>query len=459
MRDEMVATMTAPMEPPAPPGGELVRGLGTGSAFAVVVGAVIGSGVFLVATDIRATVAAPIWGVVVWIAAGLLSLIGALTFAELGGRLPGTGGQYVYLREAFGPPIAFLFGWTLFLVIQAGSIAAVAAAFARVLAELVPLSASEQLAVAGAVIAASTGVHLLGVRRGGLVLDVLSALKVAALVGLGVAGLVLSDRGIPDLSAAPAPGAAPFGVALIAAFWAYDGWNNVGYLAGEVRDPRRSVPLAMIGGIGIVGVLYVLVNLAIHLTLAPDELARSTQPAVDAATRLVGSGAATAILLAILLSTLGCVHSLVMAGARVPYAMAKDGVVPAVLVRLSPRTRAPSAALLLQMAWSLVLAASGTYEQLFTYAIAASFVFYGLCAIGVIVLRRRAPEAQRAFSVPLYPWVPIAYALFCAAFVLNACIEKPLASLAGLGIVAAGVPAYVWFTRRRPQHEHEHEQH
>jgi APA family basic amino acid/polyamine antiporter len=441
--------MTAPPDPPAPPGGGLVRGLGAGSAFAVVVGAVIGSGVFLVAADIRASVASPVWGVGVWIAAGLLSLIGGLTFAELGGRLPGVGGQYVYLREAFGPRIAFLFGWTLFLVIQAGSIAAVAAAFAAVLGDLVPLRPAERTVIASAVIGASTLVHLLGVRRGGLVLDVLSALKVVALVGLGVAGLVLSGRSIGELPATPAPAPASFGVALIAAFWAYDGWNNVGYLAGEVRDPRRSVPLAMVGGIAVVGVLYVLVNLAIHLALSPDELARSAHPAIDAATRLAGSHAGTAILGCILLSTVGCVHGLVMAGARVPYAMATDRVVPAALARLTPHTHVPSAALVLQMAWSIVLVVSGTYDQLFTYVIAAAFVSYGLCAVAVIVLRRRAPDAERAFSVPLYPWVPLAYALFCAAFVINACREKPLASLAGLGIVAAGVPAYAWFTRRR----------
>lgn len=449
----MAAAMTTPPERLAPPEGDLVRGLGAGSALAVVVGAVIGSGVFLVAADIRASVASPVWGVAVWIAAGLLSLIGGLTFAELGGRFPGAGGQYVYLREAFGPRIAFLFGWTLFLVIQAGSIAAVAAAFAGVLGDLVPLSAAGRVAVASAVIAASTGVHLLGVRRGGLVLDVLSALKVLALVGLGVAGLVLAGRSPGDLAATPAPGAASFGVALIAAFWSYDGWNNVGYLAGEVRNPRRAVPLAMVGGIAIVGALYVLTNLAIHLALSPGELARSVHPAVDAAIRLAGSSAGTAIVLCILLSTVGCVHGLVMAGARVPYAMAKDGVVPKALARLTPHTHVPSAALVLQMAWSIVLVVSGTYDQLFTYVIAAAFVFYGLCAAAVIVVRRRAPGAARAFSVPLYPWVPLAYALFCAAFVINACREKPLASLAGLGIVAAGLPAYAWLTRRRrPRH-------
>jgi APA family basic amino acid/polyamine antiporter len=442
--------MTTPPERRTQPEGDLVRGLGAGSALAVVVGAVIGSGVFLVAADIRASVSSSLWGLAVWIAAGLLSLIGALTFAELGGRFPGAGGQYVYLREAFGPRIAFLFGWTLFLVIQAGSIAAVAAAFAGVLGDLVPLSAAARILVASSVIGASTGVHLLGVRRGGLVLDVLSALKVVALVGLGVAGLVLSGRSIADLSAAPMPDAAPFGVALIAAFWAYDGWNGVGYLAGEVQNPRRIVPLAMVGGIAIVGALYVLTNLAIHLTLPPDELARSVHPAIDAATRLVGSGGGTAIALCILLSTVGCTHGLVMAGARVPYAMARDGVVPGMLARLTPHTRVPSAALVLQMVWSIVLVVSGTYDQLFTYVIAAAFVFYGLCAVAVIVLRRRAPSAERVFSVPLYPWVPLAYATFCAAFVINACREKPLASLAGLGIVASGIPAYAWLTRRRP---------
>jgi basic amino acid/polyamine antiporter, APA family len=442
--------MTTPPERRARPEGDLVRGLGAGSALAVVVGAVIGSGVFLVAADIRASVSASLWGLAVWIAAGLLSLIGGLTFAELGGRFPGAGGQYVYLREAFGPRIAFLFGWTLFLVIQAGSIAAVAAAFAGVLGDLVPLSAAGRILVASSVIGASTAVHLLGVRRGGLVLDLLSALKVVALVGLGVAGLVLSGRSIGDLSGAPMPDAAPFGVALIAAFWAYDGWNNVGYLAGEVQNPRRIVPLAMVGGIAIVGVLYVLTNLAIHLAMPPDELARSVHPAIDAATRLVGSGGGTAIALCILLSTVGCAHGLVMAGARVPYAMARDRVVPGLLARLTPHTRVPSAALVLQMVWSIVLVVSGTYDQLFTYVIAAAFVFYGLCAVAVIVLRRRAPTAERVFSVPLYPWVPLAYAAFCAAFVINACREKPLASLAGLGIVASGIPAYAWLTRRRP---------
>jgi len=442
--------MTTPPERSAPPEGDLVRGLGAGSALAVVVGAVIGSGVFLVAADIRASVSASFWGLAVWIAAGLLSLIGGLTFAELGGRFPGVGGQYVYLREAFGPRIAFLFGWTVFLVIQAGSIAAVAAAFAGVLGDLVPLSAADRILVASSVIGASTAVHLLGVRRGGLVLDVLSALKVVALVGLGVAGLVLSGRSIGDLSVAPMPDAAPFGVALIAAFWAYDGWNGVGYLAGEVQNPRRIVPLAMVGGIAIVGALYVLTNLAIHLALPPDELARSVHPAVDAATRLVGSSGGTAIALCILLSTVGCAHGLVMAGARVPYAMARDGVVPGLLARLTPHTRVPSAALVLQMVWSIVLVVSGTYDQLFTYVIAAAFVFYGLCAVAVIVLRRRAPSAERVFSVPLYPWIPLAYATFCAAFVINACREKPLASLAGLGIVASGIPAYAWLTRRRP---------
>lgn len=416
----------------------------------VVVGSVIGSGVFLVAANIRASVSASIWALAVWIAAGLLTLIGGLTFAELGGRFPGAGGQYVYLREAFGPRIAFLFGWAVFLVIQSGTIAAVAAAFAGVLGGLVPLSAAGRILVASLVIGASTAIHLLGVKRGGLVLDILSVLKVVALVGLGVAGLVLSGHSIRDLSVAPIPDAAPFGVALIAAFWAYDGWNNVGYLAGEVRNPRRSVPLAMVGGIAIIGALYVLTNLAIHLALPPDELTRSVNPAVDAATRLVGSGGGTAIALCILLSTAGCTHGMVMGGARVPYAMARDGVVPGMLARLTPHTRVPAVALVLQMVWSIVLVASGTYDQLFTYVIAAAFVFYGLCGVAVIVLRRRAPTAERVFSVPLYPWIPLAYATFCTAFVINACREKPLASLAGLGIVASGIPAYAWLTRRRP---------
>lgn len=419
----------------------LERRLGLFSAVCVVAGSVIGSGVFLVASDITRSVPSPWAGLSVWLVAGLLSLLGGLAFAELGAMFPGAGGQYLYLREAFGPLPAFLYGWTLFWVIQAGSIAAVAIAFARYFSAFFPVGPLGLDLVAAALIALLTALNLFGVEKGARVLDLVTGFKVLALIAVAAAGLLAPARaslGAPWEFSAPA-----YGVALIAAFWAYDGWNNATFVAGELRDPQRNLPLALAGGLALVGTLYLGANLAYARMLPPEAVAASSFVAADAARVMGGEGWARAMSALVLLSTFGCVNGMILAGPRVTYAMAADGRLPAWLAFVHPRWRVPTNALIAQMLWSILLVFSGRYDQLFTYVVSAAFVFYGLSGAAVIVLRRARPEADRPYRTPLYPWLPAAYALFCAAFVLNSLREKPVESLAGLAIVLLGAPVFL----------------
>lgn len=420
--------------------GKLLRGLGFFSAFCMVAGPCIGSGVFLVASDISRSLPSPLLALSVWAAAGVLSLLGGLVFAELGSMFPGAGGQYVYLREAFGPLPAFLYGWCLVLVIQPGSIAAVAAAFAQSASAWIPLSPLGAKALAAAAVILLTGVNLLGVKKGAGLLDALTALKILALAALAAAAFLLPAKESFGQMAAFRP--TDYGVALIAAFWAFDGWNNLTFVAGEVREPQRTIPLAMIAGILAVMALYLGANAAYYRALPVSAIAASSFPAAEAARALGGAAFAGAIIAAVMSSTLSCANALVLAGARVAYAMAEDRLLPRPFAFVHPRFRVPSWALLAQMAWSVALVFSGRYDQLFTYVVCAAFVFYGLTAAGLFALRRSQPDAPRAYRTPFYPILPAAYVIFTAAFVLNTLWERPFESLAGLGIVLLGVPVY-----------------
>ncbi len=425
----------------------LVRGLGPISGICLVAGSVIGSGVFLVAADISRSVPSSSMALSVWAVAGLLSLLGGLTFAELGAMYPGTGGQYVFLREAFGPLPAFLYGWTLFLVIQSGTIAAVCIAFAKFLAALLPLSPTGQNLAASAAIILLTLPNLLGVKKGAALLDALTSLKILALLLIAAAGLWASTAvgaGLGPLESISVPA---YGVGLIAAFWAYDGWNNLTFVAGEMKDPQRNIPLSLIVGLVAVTLLYLGVNFAYYRVLPPSVVAGAALPAADAARAMGGETAVLAIGILVLLSTLGCANAMVLAGPRVTYAMAEDGSLPPWLSFVHPRYRVPTNALLAQMVWSVLLVWSGRYDQLFTYVISAGFIFYGLTGAAVLVLRRTRPAAERPYRVPFYPALPSLYVLFCAAFVVNSFREKPVESLAGLGIVLLGIPVYRRFHR------------
>lgn len=424
----------------------LDRKLKLGSACAVTAGSVIGSGIFLVAAEIARVVPSPGAALSVWAVAGLISLMGSLIFAELGAMYPMAGGQYRYLTEVFPHWVGFLFGWALMLVIQSGSIAAVAVSFSRFLGQVVALSPGQEKIVAGAVVLSVTALNAIGVREAAGVLDVVTALKALALLAIGaLAFSAAGPAGAPPVSTEFTFSA--YGVALIAAFWAYDGWNNLGFVAGEIVDPHRNVPRAAFLGIFSVMLLYLGANFAYSRYLTAPAIAESSFVAADAIRLALGAGAVPWIAGLVAFSALGCVNGLTLGGARVIYAMGQDGSLPEVFGRLTSR-HVPVVALLVQMAWTLVLIFSGTYDQLFTYVVFAAFLFYGLTALAMMKLRKTKPDLPRPYRVPFHPWFPLAYFLFTAAFTLNAIVEKPKEALAGTLIVLSGLPVY-WLRRNR----------
>ena len=435
---------------------KLERALGLASTFFVVTGSVIGSGVFLVATDIANAVPGPYWGLSTWIVAGTISFLGGLIFAELGTRFPNAGGQYVYLKEAFHPLLGFLFGWTLILVVQAGSIAAVAIAFARFFASGVSFPVHSQWLASVAVVLL-TSLNCLGIKKGVGFLDGITAIKILAIIALALCGLFFSGAGGADLASTGFPRASSYGVALIAAFWAFDGWNNLGFVAGEVKNPRRNIPLGLGFGIVAITVLYLFANLTYFKFLTMDQIAGSQFVAADAARQILGENGTALAALFVSLSALGCTNGLILSGARVIYAMAKDRKLPALFAELNPKTHSPNKALIGQMVWSLILVWSGSYDQLFTYVVFAAFIFYGLSGLAIFPLRKKNPSpGADVYLVPGYPVLPAVYAVFTLAFTINALIEKPLESLAGLALVLLGVPAY-WYYEKKAKAFHSDE--
>jgi len=460
---------------PAPP-NEFVRAISRIDATALVVGSMIGSGIFIVSADIARQVGSPGLLLGVWLSAGVVTLLGALTYGELAAQFPHAGGQYVYLREAISPMFGFLYGWTLFGVIQTGTIAAVAVGFAKFMAVLVPglsaevfvgatvelpsgpivvgLSAQRVLAIAS--IALLTWINVRGVGVAALIQTILTSIKALALAALIVLGLALGWRldaaeanfgsalfaGGVDVSVLPVLGAA-----MVGALFAMDAWNNVGFAADELREPGRDLPFAMLLGVTAVTVLYLLANVAYLVVLPLPAIAHAPQDRVATAVleALFGSAGAFAMAAAIVVSTLGCNNGLILAGARVYYAMARDGVFFAHAQALHPRYKTPAFGLVVQAVWASVLCVSGTYGELLDYVVFAALLFYLLTAIGLFALRVRRPALPRPVRVPLYPWLPALYVALTAALCIDLLIEKPQYSGLGLGIVALGLPVYaVW---------------
>jgi APA family basic amino acid/polyamine antiporter len=459
---------------PDAPAATLERRLGVFSATSIIVGSMVGSGIFIAPSIMAAYVATPgIW-LGLWLVGGILTLLGALSYAELSAMMPHAGGQYVFLREAFGPRLAFLYGWTLFLVIQTGFNAAVAIAFAKFLAGVgvhagendILLSAgrftlSRGQAVATAVIAALTWVNVRGVREGALVQNVFTTLKIAA-IALLVAIAVISGRG--QLSHfAPLLGTrlgarglpigffAAVGVAMSKALFAYDAWNTVTFAAEEVRDPQRNLPRALTLGTLVTTLAYTAACAAYLYVMPLDHMAavEENRVASDVAAILLGNAGVTLVSVAILISTFGCVNGLVLGGGRVFFAMARDGLFFRAAGRLDADRRTPSGALVLQGVWSCVLAVSGSYDRLLTYVTFASLGFNALTVVGLFVLRRKRPEWARPYRTWGYPMTPAVYLAGAAFFLLYILLGDPFDSLAGLGLVALGLPAYALF-RRRP---------
>lgn len=460
------------------PSPTLIRGLGLIAAASMVIGNIIGTGVFLKSRVMICNVGSPGRVIAVWVVAGLLSLAGALTYAELAAIWPRAGGEYVFIREAYNPRLAFLYGWMRFFVASAGSLAALAVGFAIFLNVLlggalnvtyfsfalagyqVPFGGLQLVALSA--LAVVTLINCASVAVGGQLAAALTALKVGLIIALGMGAFlfangswthfVLGDVGglCEDVAAAARGGSAGFAAAMLGALWAYNGWNEMTFVAGEIKNPARNIPLALIGGMAVVCALYVFVNTSYFYVLTPVEIAdvpAASSVAAVVAQRFLGSIAVSFIAAAMLTSTFGALHISTMASSRVPYAMARDGLFYQGLARVSPRTNVPVRALVAQGLWAGVLALSGSYDTLTDYVIFANWIFFGLVVASVFIIRRRMPDVQRVYRAWGYPLVPVLFLLTTAWLLIVTMITSPVRSLIGLALVALGLPVYYYQSR------------
>jgi APA family basic amino acid/polyamine antiporter len=449
----------------AVPGDEaLVRAIGLGPAILFVVGSVIGSGIFLTTGGMAAVIPSASLLLLAWVLGGVLAIAGGLTYAEMGAMFPRSGGVYVFLKEAYGPLPAFLYGWAALFVVLSGGIAAVSVGFSEYLSYFVPvlspksilfslatpwrpLTISAGQLVGAACIVVLGAVNYVGVRNGSRVNAVFTAAKVAGLAALPVMAIV-ATRVHPAFTPVVPPDVArpvaSFGVAMIAVLWTYEAWYFITYAAGEIKDPQRNVPRALVGGILILMTIYVSVNLAYLYALSIDEMRGVTRIAERAATALIGPAGATLVASTVLVSTFGNTVPAILAGSRLLFAMASDGVFIPAAARVHPRYRTPHLAIVGLTVWSALLALSGTYEQLFTYVMFASILFSVAAGFALFVLRRTKPDHPRPYRTWGYPIIPGIFIAGSAAFVINTLIERPIESLTGLGLLALGLPAY-WY--------------
>lgn len=447
----------------------LVRGLGTWDGALLTVGSIVGTGIFLTTSDMARVLPHAGLILLVWLAGGLLTLAGALTYGELGGMFPRAGGLYHYVKEAYGPLWGFLYGWTAFLVIMSGGIAALGVAFGEYLGSFLPFFSTQHVLLkvplgswtwnlSGGQVAAVlailvlTAVNHLGLKEGAWTQNALTVLKIGSIVAFAALGLLVPARVVPNLygPAGTIPGGllAAFGIAMIAALWTYDGWYGLTCSAGELRDPGRSLPRGLILGTAAVILLYMLLNLVYVRALSVPEMAATTRIAETAASVLFGPGAARLISLAVLISTFGCLSSTILYTSRIYLPMAEDGLFFRSLAKVDPKHRTPVACLWAQTAWALLLTVSGSYSQLYTYVIFASVIFHIMIAASVFVFRRRRPDLPRPYRTWGYPVVPALFILGCLLLIGNTLKESPVESLLGLGLVALGLPAYALFRRR-----------
>lgn len=436
-------------------------------------GGIIGSGIFLTAQDVALSTRTPWLFLSVWALGMGITLLACFAFAEMGAMFPEAGGQYVYMREAFGEFVAFLYGWMIFTVSVGGTIAALGVGFAVYLGSVFPdLAADKPVAtlwrfhltcghlVAISAIAVQTLINIFGVRKGAILQNVATWLKFAAIAGFVMLGVAIGKGSWGHLSSAlaiPASASSPsllggVGVALIAVFWAYDGWVYITWVSGEVKDPQRNIPRALVFGLLLVGGIYLLINAVYLYGLPMAEIAKATAVAQSAALVMFSSRAATWLGLVIALSCFGAMASCILSGARVYYAMAEDGVFFKRLARVNPRWHTPVASLVLQGIWSAALALSGRYDQLFTYVMFMMVLSYVLTVVALFVLRRKLPDRDRPYRCTGYPWLPGLYVALGGAWALNALWERPMEALAGITIVLAGVPFYFyWRHQKRTQ--------
>jgi APA family basic amino acid/polyamine antiporter len=460
--------------------GQLTRAVGPWSAMAVNVANMIGTGIFLKTRVMTCNVGSAKTVLVVWLAAGLLALAGTFSYSEIAAMMPEAGGDYVYLRRAYGRLVGFLYGWMAFTVARAGSQAALAVGLAIFLNVAlgdvlshwhVELAAFNQhLTLSGLTLVALAAIwtvaliNCASVAAGGRMALALTIAKVALVLSVGIGAFLFAagdwahfaQSGLGGMcegvSERARGGIAGFGAAMLGALWAYDGWQNVAPLAGEVRDPQRNLPRAFVGGTLVVAALYLFVNAAYYFALAPLEVASvppSSSVATEVLKRFLGPMAVSMTAIALMVSSFGALHASVLANSRIPFAMARDGLFFRSLVRLSPRSNVPARAILAQSAWASVLALSGSYDALTDSVIFASWLFYGLVTASLFVFRKTMPDAARPYRAFGYPMIPGVFVAVTAALLLNAFVAAPREALQGVALLAAGLPFYWYWSRPR----------
>ncbi len=445
---------------------KLVKGLGLYGATSVVAGTMIGTAIFVVPSMMLRHVGTPVRVIQVWIFAGVLSLFGALGYAELGAAIPEAGGEYVYLHRAYGPMMGFLYGWTQFIVAKSASIAAIATGFLLYLSYFFPFLAgnlwSARLTVQGHVFEPSVSglqfgalgmivllsvVNILGVRGSGVVQTLFTIAKIAVLAALIVLGLLLGHGSFSHFaqasSAAKSGGLlAGFAAATISALWAYDGWNNLSMVSGEVKNPQRNMPIALIAGALLVGFVYVLVNLVYFYVLSPDAALSTNTIAAATARSFLGKAGADFVAIGVLVSTFATLNGSILSSSRIPYAQANDGLFPSVLASVHPRFRTPVVSIIAQSTVAGIFVISGTYEALFTKAIYSEWIFYALVTASIFVLRRSQPHMPRPYRTWGYPVVPAVFILLALALLASAFVERRADAVWCLVLVSSGIPAY-----------------
>lgn len=452
---------------PVEQAGGLIRGLGARDGALITAGAMLGSGIFLTTADIARRLPHGGLILVLWLGGGLLTLAGALTYAELGTMFPRAGGQYHFLKEAYGRLWGFLFGWTSFFVIMTGGLSTIAVGFGEYLGAFVPFFSTEHVLaharvgpwawtltgaqLGGALaLALLTAVNLVGLRQGALVQNLATGLKLAVLLALALVGLAVAPAASPDLLAPLPPGSlvAGLGLGMVAVLWTYDGWYALTFSSGEMRAPEKNIPRGLVVGVLAVSALYLLINWVYLRALPPVRMGQTPRVAEAAAMALFGPGGARLVSAAVLIATFGCLATNVLCCARIYQPMAEDGLFFRGLARIHPRYRTPARSLLAQGGWGCALALSGTFEQLYTCVVFAGVLFHAGTGAAVFVLRRTRPELKRPYRAWGYPWVPAAFVAACLLLVGTTLAQAPAESLVGLGLVATGLPAYAFWQGR-----------
>jgi APA family basic amino acid/polyamine antiporter len=449
---------------------ELARDLGLSHAGAVVVGTIIGSGIVLVPTEMMQAVGSARLVYLAWVVGGLLSFFGALTYAELGAMKPQAGGEYVYVRDAYGPLAAFLYSWTWFLIAKPASIATITTGLVRILETFPAFTFFShaffshsgisrpftitygQLVAIGATLLISW-LNYIGVRRAGEFQFLFTLLKVAIILGIVAVGFSYSGGTWANFATeftGAKGGVAGFFAALVAALWAYDGWNDLNMVAGEIRNPQRNIPLSLIWGVATVGALYILVNAAVQYVLPAAAVAASERPASDAVALVLGHAGASLVSAGMAVSMLVTLNGTIMSGARVPFAMARDGYFFQAMAEVHPRFRTPSVAIVAQCGLAIILLLlGGSFRQFFSLAIFAEWMFYMIAGSTVFVFRRREPHAERPYRVWGYPVVPALFVLASSALLYFTFTDNLKSSAGGCVVILAGVPVFYFFARRR----------